>query len=143
MERCVTNSVELYCSTPHSVTYRQHELQPERPPDNEINTQLVSTLKSSACGQRRKNSRLGYVNVCYSEVVFAVRIDETVPMGTIFPCDCIFYENREYCHDAGGVCSWLMVRFFHRRLKNADSVCSQRKQDFVSDQISSSTSFSD
>jgi hypothetical protein len=52
MERCVTDSVELYCSTPRSVTYRQHELQPERPSDNEINTELVSTLKSSACGYK-------------------------------------------------------------------------------------------
>nr|CAD7393109.1 unnamed protein product [Timema cristinae] len=26
IERCVTNSIELYCSTPRSVTYRQHEL---------------------------------------------------------------------------------------------------------------------
>lgn len=49
MEHCVTDSIELYCSTPRSVTYRQHELQPERPPDNETNTELVSTLKSSAC----------------------------------------------------------------------------------------------
>ncbi|PNF39774.1 TBC domain-containing protein kinase-like protein, partial [Cryptotermes secundus] len=40
MERCVTDSIELYCSTPRSVTYRQHELQPERLPDNETNTEL-------------------------------------------------------------------------------------------------------
>lgn len=45
------------------------------------------------------------MNVCYSQVVVAVRIDETVPIDTIFSCDFIFYENRDYCRDIGGVCS--------------------------------------
>jgi hypothetical protein len=43
MERCVTDSIELYCSTPRSITYRQHALEPEKPSGSEINTELVST----------------------------------------------------------------------------------------------------
>jgi len=49
MERCVTESIELYCSTPRSVTYRQHELLLKTPNDNEINTELVSTLIFYSC----------------------------------------------------------------------------------------------
>jgi hypothetical protein len=49
MERCVTDSIELYCSTPRSITYRQHALQTEKPAGNEINTELVSTLMFSGC----------------------------------------------------------------------------------------------
>ncbi|XP_069678323.1 TBC domain-containing protein kinase-like protein [Periplaneta americana] len=38
MERCVTDSIELYCSTPRSVTYRQHELQASPSTDTDRNT---------------------------------------------------------------------------------------------------------
>jgi len=49
MERCVTDSIELYCSTPRSITYRQHALEPEKLAGNEINTELVSTWMSYGC----------------------------------------------------------------------------------------------
>ncbi|KAK7791421.1 hypothetical protein R5R35_014447 [Gryllus longicercus] len=56
MERCVNDSIEMYCSTPRSVTYRQHEYQP--PPQSkssEVNADLemtpipVSELQSEFC----------------------------------------------------------------------------------------------
>jgi len=55
MERCVTDSIELYCSTPRSITYRQHALEPEKPAGSEINTELemspipVADLQAELC----------------------------------------------------------------------------------------------
>jgi TBC domain-containing protein kinase-like protein len=49
MERCVRDSIELYCSTPRSITYRQHALQPDKLAGNEISTELVSTFVFSGC----------------------------------------------------------------------------------------------
>jgi hypothetical protein len=88
-----------------------------------MNTELVSTLMPSACGyvffvdKGGITSALGYMNLYYSQIVVTVRIDETVPINTVFPCYFILYKNREYCHITGCVYSWLMVRFLHGRLK--------------------------
>lgn len=56
MERCVNDSIEMYCSTPRSVTYRQHEYQSQVPSKNmEFNADLemtpisVSELQGEIC----------------------------------------------------------------------------------------------
>nr|CAD7417893.1 unnamed protein product [Timema poppensis] len=53
IERCVTNSIELYCSTPRSVTYRQHELSlttsDSESSQLEISPITVAELQSEFC----------------------------------------------------------------------------------------------
>ncbi|XP_068083084.1 TBC domain-containing protein kinase-like protein [Anabrus simplex] len=56
MERCVLDSIELYCSTPRSVTYRQHELHPtpttgtgENNMELEMSAIPVAELQSEFC----------------------------------------------------------------------------------------------
>lgn len=50
IERCVTDSIELYCSTPRSVTFRQHELRPAAKapvnPELELSPLTVAELQS-------------------------------------------------------------------------------------------------
>ncbi|XP_021940580.1 TBC domain-containing protein kinase-like protein isoform X2 [Zootermopsis nevadensis] len=90
MERCVTDSIELYCSTPRSVTYRQHELQPDASADNEINTELVMSplpvaeLQSELCPRISGADLLELLQKKKSKVVTVdIRAVEEYSRGTV------------------------------------------------------------
>ncbi|XP_075234514.1 TBC domain-containing protein kinase-like protein isoform X2 [Lycorma delicatula] len=111
IERCVTNSIDLYCSTPRSVTYRSHELhsmtkKQTSNPELEMSEQPVSELQSEFSPRISGADLLDLLNTKYSRpkvLVIDVRDheayrEEAVPGSINIPLCSV--DLNDICNDS-------------------------------------------